>query len=407
VLEEVIYLVESPILLEGTFDEEFHRIPEAVLVTAMQSHQRYFPLVGNRFAFVANGGDPDVVRAGNELVLEGRLDDAVFTFDRDVAVGIDALAGRLEAITFFAGAGTLAEKTERLKRLAERLGGGDASIEAARLAKADQASELVREFPELEGVIGAEYARLAGYPEAVCAAIEEQYLPESATGPLPRTEAGKVLAAADRIDTLVVSLGLGQKPTGSRDPYGLRRAAIGLCRLATEGGLEINRGLLPDEVREFVEERFESMLDVPVEAVRAAVRSPLSDLGSVAALAKFLAELDNAALDPVHTAFTRVQRIAGTSEPGPVDPGLLVEPTERELAEAVERAEARIAPAVAERRFDDALAGATALAPVVDRFFDDVLVMDEDSAVRANRLRLLLAVRDVIRALGDLSQIPR
>src|SRR5206468_9005340 len=146
VLEEVGYLVESVTVLDGTFDERFLQLPERVVVTAMQSHQRYFPLGGNRFAFVANGGDPEVVRAGNELVLEGRLDDAAFTFDRDVAVGIHGLAERLGAITFFADAGTYADKTERLVRLAERLAGGDASLEAARLAKADQASELVREF---------------------------------------------------------------------------------------------------------------------------------------------------------------------------------------------------------------------------------------------------------------------
>jgi glycyl-tRNA synthetase beta chain len=407
VLEEVVYLVELPTVLDGTFDERFLRLPTAVIVTAMQSHQRYFPLPGNRFAFVANGGDPEVVRAGNEFVLEARLDDAAFTFDRDVAVGIDELVRRLDSMTFFEGAGTLAEKTARLTSLAERLGGGEASLEAARLAKADQASELVREFPELEGVVGAEYARLAGYPEAVCAAIEEQYLPDAAAGPLPQTEAGKVLAAADRIDTLTVSFRLGHKPTGSRDPYGLRRAAIGLCRLAGEGGLRIERGLLPPDVREFVEERLESLLDVPVEAVRAAVRSPISDLGGVAALAEFLASLDDAQLDPAHTAYTRAVRIAGKAEPGDVDPTLLAERAERALAEAVEREEPVIHAAVEERRFDAALAAAARLAPVVARFFDDVLVMADDSALRANRLLLLLAVRDAIGALGELSQLPR
>src|SRR5205085_12317826 len=131
----------------------------------------------------ANGGEPDVVRAGNENVLEGRLDDASFTFERDVAVGVDALAERLGAITYFRGAGSFADKTERLRRLVGELGGGEASLEAARLAKADQASELVREFPELEGFIGGQYARLAGYPEAVSAAIEEQYLPDAGGGP--------------------------------------------------------------------------------------------------------------------------------------------------------------------------------------------------------------------------------
>src|ERR687898_4077 len=138
--------------------------PSGVIETAMQSHQRYFPLGGNRFAVVANGGDRDMVRAGNETVLEGRLDDATFTLERDLAAGVEELASRLDSIVYFAGAGTFADKTERLRKLVDRLGGGDASLEAARLAEADQAAELVREFPELEGYIGAEYARLAGFP---------------------------------------------------------------------------------------------------------------------------------------------------------------------------------------------------------------------------------------------------
>src|SRR5207253_2077180 len=221
----------------------------------------------------------------------GRLDDASFTFERDVASGIERLAERLGSITFFAGAGSFADKADRLRALVEKLGGGEASVEAARLAKADQASELVREFPDLEGHIGAEYARLAGYPEAVCAAIEEQYLPDAGGGPLPETEAGKVLAAADKIDTLTVSFGLGHKPTGSRDPFGLRRAAIGLARLAVDGGLRIPRDLLEPEVRDFVEERLEGLLDVPVEHVRAARASNAAELGEVAELARVLAAL--------------------------------------------------------------------------------------------------------------------
>jgi glycyl-tRNA synthetase beta chain len=200
-------------VLEGRFDERFLQLPERVIVTTMQSHQRYFPIEGNRFALVANGGDPDVVAPGHTQVLEARLEDASFTFERDVAVGVDALADRLAAITFFAGAGSFAEKAERVGKLVERLGGGDASFEAARLAKADQASELVREFPELEGYIGAEYARLAGYPDAVTKAIEEQYLPDASGGPLPQTEPGKVLAAADKLDTLRVAFELGHKPS--------------------------------------------------------------------------------------------------------------------------------------------------------------------------------------------------
>ena len=404
VLAEVVYLVESVQVLEGSFDERFLQLPERVVVTAMQSHQRYFPLGGNRFAFVANGGDPDLVRAGNENVLEGRLDDATFTFARDAAIGIDALAERLAAITYFQGGGSFADKTERLRRLVQELGGGDATLEAARLAKADQASELVREFPDLEGYIGAEYARLAGYPDAVSSAIEEQYLPDAARGPLPQTESGKVLAAADKLEALATSFSLGHKPSGSRDPYGLRRAAIGLDRLAVEGGLIVPRSLLPDEVREFVEERLEALLDVPVEYVRAARASAASDLAGVARVAEALhAERESSDFDGVYTAFERAHRLAGKSADDAadeVDPALLKEDAERALADGLAQVEL-------DGDVRQALASGATLAPLMERFFDEVLVMDDDEAVRANRLRLLLDVRDALGRLGDFSQIPR
>jgi glycyl-tRNA synthetase beta chain len=401
-LEEVVHLAEWPSVHEGQFDERYLALPERVVVTAMQSHQRYFPLGRNRFAFVANGGDPAVVRAGNENVLENRLEDASFTFERDVARGIDALAGELGSITFFAGAGSFAEKTARLRKLAGRLGGGDASLEAARLAKADQASELVREFPDLEGHIGAEYARLAGYPEAVARAIDEQYLPDTAGGPLPATEPGKVLAAADKIDNLTVAFGLGKKPTGSRDPFGLRRAAIGLCRLAGEGDLAVPRDLLPADVRDFVEERLEGLIDVPVEFVRAARASAALDLGGVAWVARSLAELPDEVLGPLHEVYTRAARLGGEGE-GDVDPALLGEEAELALARALQETDlsgiATRDPAVFE--------AAARLAPVVERFFDDVLVMAEDAQIRENRLRLLRDVRATVGRLGDFSQIPR
>ena len=407
VLEEVVYLVESPVVLEGRFDERFLQLPRRVIETAMQSHQRYFPLEGPRFAFVANGGAPDVVRQGNERVLEGRLDDATFTFERDLTLGIEGLSKRLAAIMFIAEGGSYDEKARRLVKLVDRLGGGDASREAARLAKADQAAELVREFPELEGYIGAEYARLAGYPEAVCKAIEEHYLPDTAGGPLPTTDAGKVLSAADKIDTLAVAFRLGHRPTGSRDPYALRRAAIGLCRLALEGGLAIPREELEGEVREFVEERLESLLELPVEFVRAARRSPISDLGRVAALARALAELDEPKLDALHTVYTRAERIARASEDGSeVDQGLLTEDAERDVARTLERIEPHIAAAL-EGDFERAFAAAAELEAPLARFFDEVLVMAEDKAVRRNRLALMQQVRQSLAHLGDFSQIPR
>jgi glycyl-tRNA synthetase beta chain len=407
-LREVVHLVEKVVVLEGTFDERFLSLPTRVIETAMQSHQRYFPLGGNRFAIVANGGEADTVRTGNETVLEGRLDDATFTFERDVSAGIEALATRLDSIVYFAEAGTYADKTKRLTKLVDRLGGGDASREAARLAKADQAAELVREFPELEGYIGAEYARLAGFPEAVCAAIAEHYLPDSAGGPLPTTEPGRVLAAADRLDALTVSLELGHRPTGSRDPYGLRRAAIGLCRLSTEGGLTIPRDLLAGEVGEFVEERFEGLIDVPVEFVRAARAASVRDLGSVARLAQALAALPDERLEPIHTAYIRASRLAEKEEAAAsLDSELLIEPAEQEVAKALEQIEPEIVAALDTGDFEVAVEAGAKLGPVLDRFFEEVLVMAEDAPTRQNRLRLLLDVRDTLKSLGDLAQIPR
>ena len=405
-LDEVVHLVEKPIVLEGRFDERFLQLPERVIVTTMQSHQRYFPIEGTRFAVVSNGGEPEVVIAGHTQVLEARLEDATFTFERDLATGIDALAERLASITFFTGAGSFAEKAERVAKLVERLGGGEASLEAARLAKADQASELVREFPELEGYIGAEYARLAGYPDGVTKAIEEQYLPDSSGGPLPQTEPGKVLAAADKLDTLQTAFELGHRPSGSRDPYGLRRAAIGLVRLSLEGGLTIERDLLQGEVGEFVEERLESLLDVPVEYVRAARASSAPDLGAVARRAQELyRERETPAFEGVYTAYDRAHRLAGKAQDEAaeqLDRALLVEDAEKALAEA-------LATVAIDGNGDlqAALESGAELAPVMERFFDEVLVMAEDDAVRANRLRLLLDVRDALGALGDFSQIPR
>jgi len=428
VLAEVVYLAEWPRVLEGTFDERFLSLPRRVVETAMESHQRYFPLEGNRFAFVANGGHPETVVEGNERVLEGRLEDASFTFERDVAKGIEELVKSSSRITFVAGAGTYGDKSARLAVLVEELGGGEASREAARLAKADQAAELVREFPDLEGHIGAEYARLAGFPEAVCAAIDEQYLPDSAGGRLPDTETGRVLAAADKVDNLTVAFALGQRPTGSRDPYGLRRAAIGLCRLALEANVEIElaalvtraHGLLveqgasvsedPSDVVDFVEERLEGMLDVPVEFVRAARASGVHELGAVARLAEALASAaDSVEFERAYVAFDRANRLAGKSDgaAAEIDPNLATDEAEVALIEALADASPKIASALEAKEFDAALAAAAELRAPVDRFFDQVLVMAEDADVRANRLRLLLDIRDAVGALGDLSQIPR
>ena len=428
VLDEVVHLVERPLVLTGTYDERFLELPLRVIETVMQSHQRYFPLAPGRFAFVANGGDPDVIRAGNENVLSGRLDDAAFSYARDLERGLDAMREGLPSITFHARAGSFADKAARLEELCDLLGGGEASRDAARLAKADQASTMVHEFPELQGFIGADYARRGGVPEAVAAAVEEHYRPAGAGDELPQTAAGRVLAAADRVDNLTTAFALGERPTGSRDPYGLRRAAIGLCRLAVEAGLEIDLAALverdlalltaqsaevtddPSDVWDFVLERLEGLLDVPVEYVRAARASGLREIGAVARLATTLAaEADSESFAGAYTAYDRANRLAGRADGAAptLDPRLATEPAEDALVQALAAAGPQIEAAVAAGDFGTALDSAAELGPPVDRFFDEVLVMAEDSAIRANRLRLLLDVRDTVGLLGDLSQIPR
>jgi glycyl-tRNA synthetase beta chain len=237
-----------------------------------------------------------------------------------------------------------------------------------------------------------------------------------------------VLSAADKIDNLTVAFAVGERPSGSRDPFGLRRAAIGLCRLAVEGGLEIRLGELvardlelltqqaaevtedPSEVRDFVLERLESLLDVPVEFVRAARNGAVAELGAVARLAVALADAAGSeAFERAYVAFDRSNRLAGRAEGAAttLDPGLANEPAERELVEALAAAGPQIEACMEVGDFQAAVEAAATLGPPVDRFFDEVLVMADDETIRANRLRLLLDVRDALAGLGDLSQIPR
>jgi glycyl-tRNA synthetase beta chain len=232
----------------------------------------------------------------------------------------------------------------------------------------------------------------------VSRAIDEQYLPDSAGAPIPRTQAGRILAAADKLDHLVTAFDLGHAPTGSRDPYALRRAAIGLNRLALEGDVPVQREQL-GAAQEFVEDRLEGLLDVPVEFVRAARASAEADLGGVARLAQSLYAAERTPeFEAVHTAYERAHRLAGKAEEeaaAKLDDALLEEGAERDLARALQGAQI------------GGLAAAAELAPHVNRYFDEVLVMADDDKLRANRLRLLLDVRDALGRLGDFSLIPR
>jgi glycyl-tRNA synthetase beta chain len=410
-LEEVVYLVEWPVVLEGRFDRSYLDLPDRIVITAMQSHQRYFPVrpgagaLEPRFLFVANGGDPEVVRAGNEEVLVGRLDDAAFAHRRDLDRGLEAMVAELGRVSFLEGSGSVADKVARIGPLAERLCDRNglapdvraAAVRAAALCKADLVSGLVSEFAGLEGYAGSLYARAAGEDEAVCAAIEEHHRPREAGGELPATDAGAVLSIADKADTLAVAFERGLEPTGSRDPFGLRRAAAGMVAIALARGYALDPpATVGERAVEFVLDRLEPLLldeGVTVEEVRAARGSGAVEPVAVAELARSLHAFAGPGRDAVRDAYGRCVRIAAATPPGTVDQTLLSEPAERELAAALAEPPAT-------------LARAAALVPAVTRFFEDVLVMAPDEAVRENRLTLVANVAAALRTLADFGQLP-
>jgi glycyl-tRNA synthetase beta chain len=469
VLEEVVYLAEWPTVEQGGFDERHLRLPAPVLVTAMQSHQRYFPVrlpdggLAPAFLYVSNA-DPAAaagITHGNERVLEGRLDDAEFGYDRDLAEGVAAMAARLGEVVFHEKLGTLADKARRLEGLVAGLAAGvewrgegddapvagqvssDELVQAAGLAKADLVSQVVIEFPSLQGTMGELYAREAGLPEPVARAVGEHYLPLSATAPGPATLAGAVLAVAEKADNIVGAWVAGAKPSGSRDPYGLRRAAMGIVRIALEHGLrltipgllaaaldqyelqgaaeldEAQRVTLVAETSAFVWERLEALLldeGLAYPVVQAALGADAQDVPAKAARARAFAALDgSAAFDDVIVAYNRCDSIAragagsagdGRPHGSAVDPSLFREPAEAALAEALAGVAGPVRAALAELDVEGGVTAAAPLRASVDRYFDDVLVMDTDQAVRANRLAQLAAVVVLLAEIGDLSRLP-
>ena len=345
------------------------------------------------------------MRAGNEEVLVGRLDDAAFAHRRDLERGLEAMAAELHRVSFLEGSGSLADKVARLgpivERLCDRNGLPDtvraAAVRAAALCKADLVSGLVSEFADLEGYAGSIYARAAGEDEAVCAAIEEHHRPREAGGELPASDAGAVLAVADKADTLAVAFGLGLEPTGSRDPFGLRRAAAGIVAIALDRGYRLDpHELLGERAAAFVLDRLEPpLLDegVTVEEVRAARGSEATEPVEVAALARALHAFAGPGRDAVRDAYGRCVRIAAGAPPGPWTRRSCPSPPSASSGAALADPPAT-------------LEGAAGLVPAVNRFFDDVLVMAADEAVRRNRLTLVASVAAALRRLGDFGQLP-
>ena len=454
-LEEVACLVECPAVVRGTFDRAFLDLPRDVVIMAMRAHQRYFaveepegaPALRNTFLCVVNGPvrpgglDLERVRGGHERVLRARLADARFYWQRDVARGVKDREGELAGVVWQEGLGTLADKTRRLADLGVAITHGwDPGLEpvvrrAALLAKVDQVSEMVRdgkEFTALEGVIGAEYARAAGEAAEICAAIADQYLPRGADDRLPASLAGAALAVADKLDHVTGAFVADKAPTGSEDPFAVRRAANGLLRILIETdrhvsltaligralGLfapflgERNPAQVQEELIEFFGQRIDAFLaerGIRYDLADATVHGSMDDPADVRHRAEALAEYSSSPdFAPLVVGYKRVANILRGPEAAAIPrlvPASLTEPAERELHAAAAAAAGRIREHATRRRFGNALAELLALRGPIDRFFDDVMVMVEDREVRGRRLALLALVRELFTGTWDLSRV--
>jgi glycyl-tRNA synthetase beta chain len=440
-LEEVTALTEWPVPVVGSFDPAFLEVPEEVLIACMQGHQRYFPVRADTgallpaFVAVANVDSPRPaqVRAGFERVLRARLADARYFWNTDRAQPLAARLPGLAQVVFAAGLGSLADKSARVAALASALGGPLRAPEAevaraAALAKADLLTAMVGEFPELQGTMGMHYARHDGEPAAVAVALAEQYLPRHAGDALPDTPVGRCLALADRLDTLCGIFATGQVPRGDRDPFGLRRAALGVARILIEGEIAVDLpallaahaagypggdGALAQTVFGFILERLPAHFDaqgVPGDAVDAVLARRFGDLHGVArrvrALADFRVRPEAAALAAAHKRIANLLAQAGeAARDVRADPERFVHDAERALDAAVRAAATASAPAVAAGDYVRVCESLAALRAPVDRFFDEVMVLAEDPAVRQNRLALLRELMALFADLGDIGRL--
>jgi glycyl-tRNA synthetase beta chain len=455
VLDEVTALVEWPVPIAGHFDVRYLELPPEVLVATLQDHQRYFPVKAPDgkllplFIAVANiqSRDPLQVRAGNERVVRPRLADAAFFYETDRKTPLASRKAALARVTFQARLGTLADKTARITELAGQIARAtgeepDAAQRAAQLAKCDLVTAMVGEFPELQGLMGRYYALHDGETDTVAAALGEQYLPRFAGDALPATGAGLAIAIADKLDTIVGIFAIGQKPTGAKDPFGLRRSALGVLRILIETSVALDlRNLihsalelvhadvvrlagdkpvpmpesLADEIYDYMMERLrawylESGAGITTEMFDAVLdtrpASPLDFDDRLRALAAFLKLPEAASLAAANKRISNILRKAG-EQPNPrVDPGLLTDPEERRLATEVEALRQDVERLVTSRRYEDALLRLAALRPAVDAFFDKVLVMADDVRVRANRLALLAALQRLFLHTANLARLP-
>ncbi|MBS5067569.1 MULTISPECIES: glycine--tRNA ligase subunit beta [Veillonella] len=441
-LEEINYLVEWPTALCGGFEESYLALPDAAIITPMKDHQRYFPLVGQdgkllpMFLTVRNGSDHsiEVVQAGNERVLRARLDDAKFFFNEDRKKPLIDRQDGLTKIVFQEGLGNLADKTERLLKLGRVFGEEcglheDAAVvleRATELAKTDLTTGMVTEFTELQGVMGKEYALLDGESPEVAEAIFEQYLPRFAGDVLPQTEAGKVLSIIDKVDNIVATFSRGLIPTGSQDPYALRRQTIGILNILL--GSEWNISLRPifkasmellnvatdkqeellNQVEEFFTLRLKNIFldrEVPHHVIDLLLsNNELSVADAEGLVNALLANRIDENVELVQ-AYTRMYNLVKDVEYTGVNSDLLKEDAEKALFEAASKASEASLAAWEAGDYAAVVAVPATLVPTINQFFEDVMVMDKDEAIKANRLQLVRLAYNVMAIIGDISAL--
>jgi len=441
-VEENTFLVEYPSVVCGNFEDKFLALPDEVLITSMREHQRYFSLRGKdgrllpHFLAVNNtlARDPDLVRQGHEWVLRARLSDAMFFFHEDAKVPLENRVAALKGVVFHSLLGTSHEKMERFRNLAAFLAGrlapdlAEPVRRAATLCKADIVTEMVGEFPSLQGVMGAKYALLSGEPPAVATAIFSHYLPRHADDQLPEDLVGALVGLADRLDTICGCFGVGLSPTGTADPYGLRRHALAVIRILRKEELHLDLPevvmtsleLLKDkisrtpeetalEVLDFFQTRLQHLLlgeGFEHETVAAVLTAGGGDLVEAADKVRALEEVRRSPDFPaLAVAFKRVINISRGAEPGEVNPLLFEYPEENLLYEATGLMEVDVDAALAQRDYPAVCRALAKLKAPVDAFFDRVMVMAEDERLRRNRLALLERISRTFLTMADFSRI--
>ncbi len=445
-LDKLVAICEIPGVMEGRFDDGFLELPAEVLATSLRDHQSAFTvesgtngsgkLLPHFLTVMDRPDDPKGrARSGNEWVVAARLADARFFYGEDRKAGLAHRAEQLHRLTFQELLGSYADKSERLATLAgaicDRLGWEDErehAVAAARLLKVDLATEMVKEFTSLQGIMGGIYAREEGQPEAIWQAIYDQYMPASTEDRIPRGRVGQVAGLADRLDTLVGIFGLGLIPTGSKDPFGLRRAAQGVVRIALEGDLALDleavaveaAGLygdrlkrkpeqILDDLRPFLHDRIRFLLErggYTYDEIEAALAAGATDLPDLRARVDALHRVrESAGFLSVVLAAKRIANITKDASSQPLDEALLAEPAEKDLWSAFQGLQSEVEEAAAARDYERCLRRIADLAPVLDKFFVEVLVMAEDPEVRQNRLALLQAIGRTVNRTARITEV--